>query len=174
MLKKSLLGLLIMVMALTMGCSGARAPQQTPQQTDKATVKGGEISVLSLRGDTSKMTEDQVVELKRVGTWMDRDMIKQLKRAGYSPKLLKSRKEFGGSGHLLIIDVDNFRAGNRAARAFVGFGAGGSSLDLNYQLLDSRNKMVSEWKDGVGSSKGGTYCAQTLNRNTIKKLNNTL
>jgi len=100
---------------------------------------------------------------------MDRDIIKQLKRAGYTAKLLKSRSDFNGSGHLLIIDVDKFRPGNRAARAFVGFGAGGSSLDLDYQLLDSQNKMVDQWKDGVGSSKGGTYCAQTLNRNTIKQ-----
>ena len=66
------------------------------------------------------------------------------------------------------------RPGNRAARAFVGFGAGGSSLDLKYQLFDSQKKLVNEWKDGVGSSKGGTYCAQTLNRNTIGQLNNIL
>ena len=131
---------------------------------------GGEMSVLSLRGDTSNMTRDQVVELERVCTWMDKDIIKQLKKAGYSPKLLSSRNAFAGSGHLLIIEVAKFKAGNRAARAFIGFGAGGSSLDLQYNLLDSKGVSVSTWDDGVGSSRGGTYCAQTLNRNVIKKL----
>jgi len=66
--------------------------------------------------------------------------------------------------------VDNFNAGNRAARAFVGFGVGASSLDLNYKLLDKKGAELLAWKDGVGSSKGGTYCAQTLNRNTITKI----
>ncbi|MCD6582892.1 MAG: DUF4410 domain-containing protein [Desulfuromusa sp.] len=171
MLKKSLLfSLFIIFIALTTGCSGTRAPQQTAG----AVVTGGKISVLSLRGDTGSMTQDQIVELNRVGAWMDRDIIKQLKRAGYTAKLLKSHSDFSGSGHLLIIDVDKFNPGNRAARAFVGFGAGASSLDLDYQLLDNQNKVVSQWKDGVGSSKGGTYCAQTLNRNTIKQLRSKL
>jgi len=130
----------------------------------------GEMSVLSLRGDTSKLTHDQVVELERVEKWMERDIIKQLKRAGFKAKLIKNRKDFKGSGHLLIIDVAEFKAGNRAARAFVGFGAGSSSLDLKYNLLDSHGKSIATWEDGAGSSRGGTYCAQTLNKNVIKKL----
>lgn len=130
----------------------------------------GEMSVLSLRGDTREMTNDQVVELNRVGKWMDRDILKQLKRAGFKAKLIKSRKDFKGPGHLLIIDVVKFKAGNRAARAFIGFGAGSASLDLKYNLLDSRGKSRASWEDGAGSSKGGTYCAQTLNRHVIEKL----
>ena len=106
MLKKSLLfGLFIIFTTLVTGCNSA-----------KTTFKpgaAGEISVLSLRGNTSDMTQDQIIELKRVGAWMDRDIIKQLNRAGYTAKLLKSRSDFSGSGHLLIIDVDKFNPGNR-------------------------------------------------------------
>ena len=170
MLKRALLFTLsIVFIALFTGCGGIKSPQSAKQSTSVA-ITGAKISVLSLPGDTSSMTQDQLNELQRVGTWMDRDIIKQLNRAGYSPKLLTARKDFSGSGYLLIIDVDNFNPGNRAARAFVGFGAGASSLDLDYQLLDSHSNVVTQWKDGVGSSKGGTYCAQTLNRNTIKRL----
>jgi hypothetical protein len=167
LLKKSLLfSFLILFAFFATGCNSTKSSFKPGA--------AGEISVLSLRGDTSNMTSDQVTELKRVCAWMDRDIIKQLNRAGYTAKLLKNRSDFKGPGHLLIIDVDKFRPGNRAARAFVGFGAGGSSLDLNYQLFDSQKKLVNKWKDGVGSSKGGTYCAQTLNRNTIGQLNNIL
>ncbi len=166
MAKRLLLFCSLLLFTLSIGCNGAR----TTQKADPVGSTGGDMSVLSLRGDTSNMSRDQIVELERIGRWMDRDIIKQLKRAGYNAKLLKSRKDFNGSGHLLIIDVAKFRPGNRAARAFAGFGAGGSSLDLQYKLLDSHGVSVSAWDDGVGSSKGGTYCAQTLNRNTIKKL----
>lgn len=170
MLKKLLsLNLFVVFITLTLiGCSSSRAPGQSA--VSASTAPAGEIAVLSLRGNTDDMTPDQIVELKRVGTWMDRDIIKQLNRAGYNAKLLGSRSEYSGSGHLLIIDVDKFKAGNRAARAFVGFGAGGSSLNLDYQLLGSHGKVVTQWKDGVGSSKGGTYCAKKLNRNAIKQL----
>ena len=130
----------------------------------------GEMSVLSLRGDTSSLTHDQIVELERVCKWMDKDIVKQLKKIGYKPKIISSRKNFTGSGQLLIIKVVKFKAGNKAARAFVGFGAGGSSLDLQYKLLNAKGDAVETWDDGVGSSRGGTYCAQTLNRNVIKKL----
>ena len=130
----------------------------------------GDMSVLSLPGDTSNMTQDQIVELQRVRKWMDKDIIKQLKKAGFNAKIVNSRKDFKGSGHLLIIEVVKFKPGNRAARAFVGFGAGGSSLDLQYKLLNSQGASIDTWDDGVGSSRGGTYCAQTLNRNVIKKL----
>ncbi|OEU60450.1 MAG: hypothetical protein BA870_12235 [Desulfuromonadales bacterium C00003094] len=164
--KSLLLVLFVLFITMVSGCVTTRAPKQA---TGAAT-SDGMISVLSLRGDTSSMTQDQIVELQRVGTWMDRDIIKQLKRVGYSAKLLKSRRDFSGAGHLLIIDVDKFNPGNRAARVFVGFGAGAASLDLDYQLINSRNKRVAQWKDGVGSSKGGTYCAQTLNRNAIEQL----
>jgi len=164
--KSLLLGFFIAFALLATGCNSTKSSFKPGG--------AGEISVLTLTGDTSKMTSDQVVELKRVYAWMDRDIIKQLNRAGYKAKLLKNREDFKGPGHLLVIDLDKFRPGNRAARAFVGFGAGGSSLDLNYQLFDSQKKLIHKWKDGVGSSKGGTYCAQTLNRNTVNELNNTL
>ncbi len=160
--KKLLVVLLILLVTAVTGCNSSKSTYKTGA--------AGEISVLSLSGDTSEMTVDQVTELKRVKAWMDRDIIKQLTRAGYSAKMVKSRDDFKGPGHLMIIEVDKFNPGNRAARAFVGFGAGASSIDLDYKILDSQKKLVGQWKDGVGSSKGGTYCAQTLNRNAIKQL----
>lgn len=167
MLKKLLLlGLFITFVLFSTGCNSTKSSFKPGA--------AGEVSVLTQTGDTSKMDSDQVAELKRVYTWMDRDIITQLEQAGYKATLLKDRSEFKGPGHLLVIGLDKFRAGSQTARILVGFGAGGSSLDLNYQLFDSQKKLVHQWKDGVGSSKGGTYCAQTLNRNAIKKLNNML
>lgn len=129
------------------------------------------IAVLTLDGNLSDQTPDQVAELNRVITWMDRDIIKQLKASGFNAVLIKDKKEYKKSmGNLLVVDVDNFNAGNVALRAFVGFGAGASSLDLDYKLYNQQGKIIDQWKDGVGSSKGGTYCAQTLNLNAQTRL----
>lgn len=130
-----------------------------------------DLTILTLNGDLPNQTKDQEVELSRIISWMDRDILKNMKQTGYNAILIKDIKDYKqNSSKLLVISVDNFNAGNRAARAFVGFGAGASSLDLNYNLLDEKGGELLAWKDGVGSSKGGTYCAQTLNRNAINKI----
>lgn len=170
MLKRLLLFCsLIFFVTLATGCGGPKKVNKSFKNT--AT---GNVSVLSLRGDTHDMTPDQIRALQRVSLWMDRDIIKQLNKAGFKATLIKSRNDFKGPGHLLVVEVAKFNPGNRASRAFVGFGAGAASLDLQYQLLDRRGKVVSSWNDGVGSSKGGTYCAQTLNRNAITQLTSIL
>jgi hypothetical protein len=134
-----------------------------------------DVTILTLNGNLSNQTQDQEVELTRVITWMDRDILKNMKQTGYNPVLIKDIKDYKqNSSKLLVIEVGNFNAGNRAARAFVGFGAGASSLDLNYKLIDENGDELLAWKDGVGSSKGGTYCAQTLNRNAINKITTVL
>lgn len=133
------------------------------------------LAVLSLDGNLQGQTADQVVELKSVIRWMDRDLIKNLKKSGFNAALIKDKKDYQGDmGKLLIIDVEDFNAGNRAARAFVGFGAGAASLGLRYELLDETGTVVDQWQDSVGSSKGGTYCAQTLNRNALERVVNLL
>lgn len=129
------------------------------------------LTVLSLDGNLPDQTADQVIELKSVITWMDRDIIKHLRQSGFNAVLIKNKTDYKANmGKLLIIDVEDFHAGNRAARAFVGFGAGASSLSLSYDLLDEKGAVVDHWKDSVGSSKGGTYCAQTLNRNALDRI----
>lgn len=129
------------------------------------------LTVLSLDGDLQGQTADQVIELKSVITWMDRDIIKHLRQSGFNAVLVKDKKDYRENmGKLLIIDVEDFNAGNRAARAFVGFGAGASSLGLSYKLFDEKGAVLDQWEDSVGSSKGGTYCAQTLNRNALERV----
>ena len=154
---------LILIIGVSAGC-GKKHVSLNP-----GVVK--DLVVLTLDGDLSGQTDDQKRELAGVIKWMDRDIIANLKRSGFNAVLIKDMKEYKPAmGKLLVVDVEDFNAGNRAARAFVGFGAGAASLDLSYRLLDEQGAVIIEWQDGVGSSKGGTYCAQTLNRNTIEKV----
>ena len=73
MFKKPLLFVFfIAFITLSTGCGGTKAPNASNESTGAA-ISGGHISVLSLQGDISSMTQDQVNELQRVKTWMDRD-----------------------------------------------------------------------------------------------------
>ena len=89
--------------------------------------------------------------------------------------MLDNKKDYSSNmGALWTMTVKDFNAGNRAMRAFVGFGAGSASLDMTYVLKDTQGKTLEQWDDGVGTSQGGTYCAQTLNRRNVAPLSGKL
>ena len=160
-----LIMLLVLIAGMIGGCGRKRAQLNAGKPEN--------IAILSLDGNLPNQTGDQIAELDRVLGWMDKDLIKNLNHAGFNAVLIRSRKDYNQAmGSLLIINVEDFNAGNRALRAFVGFGAGAASLNLDYQLLNRNGDVLKNWKDGVGSSKGGTYCAQTLNRRTQATLAN--
>lgn len=166
MKKIALLLLMSLLVVGVLGGCGKKRAKLNPSVSEN-------IAVLSLDGNLPDQTDDQIAELDRVLAWMDRDIITNLKRSGFNAVLVKNKKEYSAKmGNLLVIDVEDFNAGNSALRGFVGFGAGSASLDLDYKLLNAKGGKLLAWKDGVGSSKGGTYCAQTLNVNTQDKLVN--
>lgn len=160
---------ILLLLGLASGC-GKKKANLNPSATK-------DIAVLTMDGNIPEQTATQARELQNTLEWMDRDLIKNLKTSGFRAILIEEMQAFTPEmGKLLVVDVERFKAGNRTARAFVGFGAGSASLALNYKLLDENGALLSEWQDGVSSSKGATDCAEILNRkaleNVIGLLNN--
>lgn len=154
---------LLMILCLGVGCAKKK---EEPLAAGRPA-----IVLLTLDGQLGEQSTDQERELRLTIDWMDRDLLKIFRDGGFQPLLIKEMSEYRTDlGKLLIVDVERFNPGSRAARAFVGFGAGAASLDLSYKLLDERGALLAEWRDGVGSSKGPTYCAQTLNRRALAKV----
>ncbi len=163
----------LMVLFLMVVVGGAAGCSKRQVNLDPDVPK--ELTVVSLHGNTSRQTEEQLVELNSVVRWMDSNLLRLLKRSGFNAVLVKDIEKYQkGTGNLLVVDVDRYNAGNRIARVFISFGAGASSLDLDYKFFDKDGAVLEEWKDGVGSSKGGTYCAQALNKNVVWKIANLL
>ena len=162
-MKKTII--LIAVILLVCFCAGCGAKRAAIQPG-----AGGDIAIVVVDQGPSTLNAAQQRELTRTNTWMKRDIVKQLSRAGFKATLINSKKEFSGSGYLLVIETAKFNAGSRAARAFVGYGAGSASLDLKYKLMGSNRAVIQAWQDGVGSSKGPNYCAQTLDRRAAAKV----
>ena len=165
----TLLFSMLLLLGLTGGC-GNKKTNLSPSAVQ-------DIALLTMEGNLHEQTADQIRELKITLEWLNSDLIKNFEQSGFHVIVIKEMQAFEPEmGKLLIIDVQRFNAGNRAARAFVGFGAGSASLALNYKLHDEKGALLSEWRDGVGSSKGATDCAKILNRkaleNVIGLLNN--
>lgn len=155
---------ILLFLCLTCGC-GKETTQLNP-------IPVNDLAVLTLGGNFPERTADQERELLITLEWLNRDFIKKCKKSGIRVTPIKDMQAYKPAmGKLLVIDVERFSAGNRAARAFVGFGAGSASLALNYKLLDEKGGLLLEWQDGVSSSKGSTNCAEILNRKALENVN---
>jgi hypothetical protein len=159
----TLLVLMLFLLGLTGGCGEKRDTFNPSEVKD--------IAVLTMDGNFSEQTTTQTRELQTTLEWMDRHLIKNLQDSGFRAILIKDRQAYKPDmGKLLVVDVERFKAGNRTARAFVGFGAGSASLALNYKLLNENGTLLSEWRDGVSSSKGASDCAEILNRKALENV----
>ena len=92
-----------------------------------------------------------------------------VKRGGYDARILESRTEFrrGEGEYLIHITLIKYKPGSKAARIIVGFGAGSASLDIHYELLNPREKVLLSKDDGCGTSLDWQRIARKLNENIL-------
>lgn len=143
------------------------------KETSIATSHEYSIAVLTIADkEREQLSPDDQKELHRVMTWLDRDIVDLLRDNSFQTVLLDDMKSYSSRmGPLFIINVEFFNPGVTASLPQGRMGNPVSSLDLGYKLLDERGALLTEWQDGAHSIKGGTYCARTLNRRALAKIN---
>lgn len=143
------------------------------KETSTATSREDSIAVLTIADkEREQLSPDDQKELHRVMTWLDRDVVDLLRDNGFQTVMVDDMKSYSSSmGPLFIINVVFFNPGVTASLPQGRMGNPVSSLDLGYKLLDERGALLTEWQDGAHSIKGGTYCARTLNRRALVKIN---
>jgi hypothetical protein len=159
---------LLFLMALTglaiVGCIGPQVKAPT-----RAGGGGYTIAVLSDRGVTPELDPDRANQYNQVGAWMEQDLLRMLRKAGYQARLIGSRGEFSGANgeYLLSVRIVTYRPGSKAARMVVGFGAGATSLDTHYELYGAGPQPLLAEDHGVGSSIDWYQVVQKLNQQMV-------
>lgn len=159
--------LLLLLAGIMSGCGGKDTASVPPRPAG--------IAVMTIDDQQQMEMEPNEGEvLAQVMNWLDRDIIRRLRDKGLEISVLKDIKRYSSTmGPLFIINVESFNPGI-AAGLPRGTGAGDtSSLELSYKLLDERGALLAEWQDGAESIKGGTYCARSLNRRAMEKIEST-
>lgn len=146
------------------GCGGSAKTVNLPAGVS------GDIAVLSLGADTSNLNQDQIALLNHTLNWMDRDIIQILKRSGFQPSRIEAGNDFAGNGYLLKIAITDHKMIPKGARMLGGMMAGADRLGAHFDLVDANSRTVLSWDDTQASTRGGTYCAQTLNRNAAERV----
>ncbi len=121
-----------LVVVFTVGFVGSvKAAEKSAQTT---------ICILFDNGVNETLQARQAKAQMQVSDWMDDDLVRVFARyikVGYQAKLIEKRKDFTPqlNNYLLTVKIIEYRAGSKAARMFVGYGAGGVSLKIHYELF---------------------------------------
>ena len=131
------------------------------------------ISILFDNGVTAGLDARQAKSQMALSNWMDKDLVRVFARyakTGYQAKLIEKRQDFTPqpNNYLLSVKITEYRPGSRAARIVVGFGAGGVSIKIHYELLADGTNAILTKDDSVYSGREWMVAARKLNENIAK------
>ena len=133
------------------------------------------ICVLFDNGVNNSLEARQAKAQTQVADWMDDDLVRVFARytkAGYQAKRIEKRTDFTPQtgNYLLTVKIIEYRPGSKAARMFVGYGAGGVSLKIHYELYANGKNAILVKDDGVFSGREWISAARKLNENMAKAI----
>jgi Domain of unknown function (DUF4410) len=128
------------------------------------------ISVLFDNGVNTSLTDRQARSQEDLAKWMAPDLVRvfgRYEKSGFQAKLIEKRQNFNGQpgNYLLIVKITEYNAGSKAARIIVGYGAGGISLKIHYELLAEGTKSILSKDDSTYSGREWINAARKLNQN---------
>lgn len=134
--------------------------------------KSGTMFVVIDRGIESSMNDGEVRNRNQVGDWMDEDLVRLLKKAGFEAELIKDKAEFkpADGSYLLTVEITDYNAGSKAARMMVGFGAGSVSMKTHYELFGTGNSAIASDDLGVGSSRDWRNVVRKVDEQTVSAI----
>ncbi len=127
------------------------------------------IAVVVDPGLTAAMDGKAIAQYQQVADFMREDLILRLQRQGYKVERLKQSSDFtqGQGQRLLAVKIERYNPGSKAARIIVGMGAGSASLNISYSVTAETGRTLVSTTDGVGSSRGWSFCCHTLNERLV-------
>jgi hypothetical protein len=115
---------------LTLAACGHSGAPTTPS--------GSKLSIMVFFDRTipTDTPPEKASQLQQVVDWMEPDLIEVLQSAGYDAGAVGNADAPTGPGrYLLRAQIVNYNGGSKAARMFVGWGAGSARLETSFELV---------------------------------------
>lgn len=130
------------------------------------------INVYFDSGVAAEMDDAQAKQRQQLASWMQADLINMIQGTGYNVVQVADPATPTGPGrYLLRVHITNYNAGSKAARMFVGFGAGAVQLDTHFELVGKDGEIVIAGDPSVGSGRDWKNAARKVNENTVDAFN---
>lgn len=164
---------LMAVVMLVVVAACAKAPRDSSNKADSgkaSSVKGTALFVLIDRGIEKSFTDMQAQNRDQVGEFMEMDLPAVLKKSGFKARLITKRSEYPGAAgsYLLTVKITNYNPGSKAARMFVGYGAGATSMDTHFELYGTGSTPLLSDNQSVGSGRDWRNVIRKINEKTAK------
>jgi hypothetical protein len=163
--------LTVILMVVLSAC--AKAPKEASDKAESGKASSAKVAnlfVLIDRGIEKSFTETQVKNREQIGEFMEHDLPAVLKKAGLNARIISKRSEYrpAAGSYLLTVKITNYNPGNTAARMFVGYGAGSTSMDTHFELYGSGSKPLLSDDQSVGSSVDWRKVIRKIDEQTTK------
>ncbi|OGW38780.1 MAG: hypothetical protein A2010_07250 [Nitrospirae bacterium GWD2_57_9] len=158
----TVMGLVVLLAAAMGGCASlSPAPKSA---SGKAII----IYVHVDRGIENSFNDYQIRNRHQTGEYMEKDLSNMLRKAGYAPRIIGKRSDYkpAPDTYLLTVKITNYNPGAKAARMFVGYGAGAVTMQTHYELYNKDQKSILDGDLGHGSSKDWAYVVKKIDRDT--------
>jgi hypothetical protein len=133
------------------------------------------IMVFLDRTPAPETPPEKVQQLQQVQDWMEPDLLNLLRNAGYDAAAIASMDAAGASApgrYSLHVQIMNYNGGSKAARMFVGFGAGSARLDAHFDLVGPNGQSYVSGNPGVSTSRADwQHVTRKVNQEIVAAVN---
>lgn len=162
---------LLLTSSVGLGCGGRTGTA--------ATMPDGSRLAIMVHTDqriTPDMPPERVAQITQISEWMENDLLAILEKTGYAATRVADPATPPGPGRLVLrIAIADYNGGSKAARMFVGFGAGAAVLRTHFELYgDASPTPLIVGDPNVGSGRDWRNSARKVNLQTVDALNGRL
>jgi len=114
------------------------------------------IMVFLDRSVAPETPPEKVQQLQQVQDWMEPDLLALLRNAGYDAAGIMTMDAAGAGApgrYTLRVQILNYSGGSKAARMFVGFGAGAARLDTHFELVGPNGQSYVSGSPGTATGR---------------------
>ncbi len=170
-MSRALFGLSLALMLCALNACGGRTGS-APKMPNGSPIA---IMVYLDRGITPDMPPDRALQMNQLGEWMENDLLAILDKTGYTATRVADPAAAPGAGReVLRVKITNYNPGSKAARMWVGFGAGAATLNSHFELIGEGGATLIAGDPSVGSGRDWRNAARKVNLQTVDAVNGRL
>jgi hypothetical protein len=96
---------------------------------------------------------EKVSQLQEVADFLEPDLLAVLRDSGYDAAVVSGVQPGGEGQYTLKVQITEYNGGSKAARMFVGFGAGSARLDTHFELLGPNGASYTSGSPGASTGR---------------------
>lgn len=126
-------------------------------------------------GITPDMAPERATQVNQLATWQNDDLLAILDKTGYAVTRVEDPNVQPGPGrYVLRFKIKEYNGGSKAARMFVGFGAGAAKLDTHFELVGDGGTTLIAGDPSVATGRDWRNAARKVNLQTVDSVNGAL